>query len=219
MKSTADMSFDELIEYASVDPTVSQEVERRFESIVAILVVDFSSMRARMDAFGVVSTLVTVRGAMRVYEPAVLDAGGVCTKTVADTLFAVFPDAVSALNAALDGHGRMVVHNQSRPGNIANGAPNAPIHPKTGLGFGPSLVIPGENLFGPQVNRAFILGEDIARKGEILASSAFAAAIGVPPAGVGVHAAPHDREHASGFPFHIYTDYRDESDLGCKPKL
>jgi class 3 adenylate cyclase len=219
MKSTADMSFDELIEHASFDPNVAQEIERRFRSIVAILVVDFSSMRARMDAFGVVSTLVTLRGAMRVYEPAVLEAGGTSVKTVADTLFAVFPDASAALSAACEGHRRMAVHNRTRRGNIAHGEPNAPIHPKTGLGFGPSLVIPNENLFGAEVNRAFILGEDVAQNGEILASVEFAAAIGVPPVGVGVHAAPHDREHALGFPFHIYTDYRDESEAGCKPKV
>lgn len=204
------MSFDELIEHAAIEPSVSQEIERRFRSVVAILVVDFSSMRARMDAFGVISTLVTIRGAVRAYEPAVKGAGGVCVKTVADTLFAVFPDALSALDAALDGHRRMAAHNETRKGNIAHGEANAPIHPKSGLGFGPSLVIPDENLFGPEVNRAFILGEDIARNGEILASRAFSEAIGVPPAGVGAHAAPHDREQESGFPFHIYTDYREE---------
>ena len=205
------MSFDELLELADANPSICEEIERRFRSTVAILVVDFSSMRSRMDAFGTISTLVTLNGAFRAYEPAVVAAGGQRIKTVADTLFAVFSTPASALEAALNGHQYMEVHNRDRQGSIEAGVPNAPIYPKTGLGYGPSLVLPGENLFGPEVNRAFILGEDTARNHEILASAAFAAAMGAPPDGVGTHRAPQDREHEIGFPFHIFTDYRSEA--------
>ena len=209
---TADMSFDELIELASKNPDIHEEIELRFGAKVAILVVDFSSMRIRMDAFGTVAALVTIQAAFRAYTPAANESGGRIVKSVADTFFAVFDAPADALNAALEGHRRMAVFNESRNGDIALGVPNAPIYPRAGLGFGCALVLPEGNLYGPEVNRAFVLGEDVAHNHEVLASEAFVAAIGVPPSGVGVHSAPHDREHVSGFPFHIFTDYRDDTD-------
>ncbi|MGB0640838.1 MAG: hypothetical protein ACPGTU_15975, partial [Myxococcota bacterium] len=66
-----------------------------------------------------------------------------------------------------------------------------------------------ENVHGAEVNRAFILGEDVASVKEILATEDFTAAIGVPPPGVGVFSAPHDRVDAIGFSFHIFRDYRE----------
>jgi class 3 adenylate cyclase len=209
MKALSEMTPDALLEMALDVPEAGIELERRYMADVAILVVDFSSMRARTDAFGIVHTLATVRAAFRAYSPAIAEAGGEQVKTVADTIFAVFDAPADALRAALEGHVRMAEFNASRKGSICEGIPNAPIIPSTGLGYGPALVFPGENLFGAEVNRAFILGEDVARSGEILASADFVSGVGIPPSGVGLHAAPHDRVEESGFPFQIYTDFRD----------
>jgi len=208
MKPTADMSREELIDFALNSPEAAAELERRYRSIVAVLVVDFSSMRARTDAFGIVHTLSTIRAAIRAYDPAIEANGGVPVKTVADTVFATFDAPEHALMAALDGNRRMRIFNADRDGDICKRIPHAPIHPKTGLGFGSALVFPDENLYGSEVNRAFILGEDVGDHYEILASDDFSTALGTPPAGVGAHAAPHDREMEAGFPFHIYTDFR-----------
>lgn len=208
MKPTAEMSREELISEALNSSEAASELERRYGSIVAILVVDFSSMMARTDAFGIIHTIATLDIAFRAYTPSIERHGGHLIKTVADTLFASFETADLALNAALDGHSEMQKFNADRLGNIHEGIPNAPIHPKTGLGYGHSLVFPGENIFGAEVNRAFILGEDVGRNQEILASSQFVDAVGLPPVGIGVHAASHDREAEAGFAFHVYTDYR-----------
>ena len=210
MKLTADMSPDELLQLALDSPEAAAELERRYRSTVSILVVDFSSMRARTDAFGIVHALASARAAFRAYTPAIELHGGEVIKTVADTLFAVFESAPQALNAALDGHALMAAFNVDRDGDICKGIPNAPIYPRSGLGSGSALLFPGENVFGAEVNYALILGEDIARNNEILASEAFAAHIGTPPAGVGVHAAGHDRAQEAGFGFQIYTDFRED---------
>ena len=212
MKMTADMSLDALLEMARENPDAVGEIERRFRANVAILVVDFSSMRRRMDAFGIVPALLDIRMAMSTYLPAVEASQGRVIKSVADTVFAVFDSSAQGLRAALEGHHRMAEFNANRGGDICRGIPNAPIYPKAGLGFGESLLTPEGNLYGTEVNRAFILGEDVARNCEILASVQFVATLGVPPVGVGVHAAPHDREEESGFPFHIVTDYRFDDD-------
>ena len=209
MKAFGDMSHDELLDVALTQRGAGAELEARYMADVAILVVDFSSMRARTDAFGIVHALATIRAAFRAYSPAIDACHGEQIKTVADTIFAVFKTPAQALAAALDGHVRMAEFNASRDGDICRRVVNAPIYPSTGLGFGPTLVFPGENLFGAQVNYAFILGEDIARKTEILASEDFARAIGTPPTGIGVHAAPSDRAIEAGFPFQVFTDFRE----------
>jgi class 3 adenylate cyclase len=209
MKSTADMSFDELVDAAIDDVDVHDDIVRRFRQEVAVLVVDFSSMRKRTDAFGIVHALTVQRAAMKAYLPAILAHRGNVYKTVADTCFAVFEEPLSALLAAMDGNRLMVGFNAERVGNIDEGIPGAPIHPQVGLGWGESLVVPDENVYGSDVNRAFILGEDVAGSKEILASDDFTAAIGVPPPGLGVFTAPHDRVQALGFSFHIFRDYRE----------
>ena len=218
MKITADMSFDALLEIANENPHMVDEIERRFGSIVAVLVVDFSSMRRRMDAFGTVPALLDIRLALNTYLPAVQAAQGRPVKTVADTLFAVFDSPMEALNAAINGHHSMGELNATRHGDIARGVPNAPIHPKAGLGYGQSLLTPDGNLYGPEVNRAFILGEDVADNCEVLASAAFVSALGVPPVGVGLHGASHDREDRWGFPFHVVTDFRADPDEALSTK-
>jgi hypothetical protein len=124
-------------------------------------------------------------------------------------MFAVFERPHDALSAAMSGNERMVEFNKERTGDIHQGIPGAPIHPKVGMGWGESLVIAEENIFGAEVNRAFILGEDVACSKEVLATVDFVSAVGVPPPGVGVFSAPHDRADAIGFSFHIFRDYRE----------
>ena len=212
MLNVSDLSPDELIELALKFPEAAAELERRYGSHRAVLVVDFSAMRARTDAFGIIHALATVRAALDAYRPAIAAQGGEEVKVVADTLFASFDTPYAALSAALDGHAHIAAFNADRTGNICAGTPGAPIHPRTGLGFGEVLAFSG-NIYGGEVNRAFILGEDIGRDEEILASESFAAALGTPPLGVGVHAGPHDRVEEAGFAFQVYTDYREPGGL------
>jgi len=209
MKSTADMSFDELMDACVDNVAIQEEIIRRFRQQIAILVVDFSSMRRRTDAFGILHALMVQRAAMKAYTPAIFENGGSLNKIVADTIFAFFECPLDALSAAMAGSQRMVEFNKERTGDISQGIPGAPIHPKVGLGWGESLVISEENIYGAEVNRAFILGEDVACSKEVLATVDFAAAIGVPPPGVGVFRAPHDRAEAIGFSFHVFQDYRE----------
>jgi class 3 adenylate cyclase len=209
MKSTADMSFDELVDAAIDDVGIQDEIARRFRQQVAVMVVDFSGMRLRTDAFGIVHALAVQRAAMKAYIPAILSNSGSLNRTVADTLFSVFESPNDALLAAMDGNRLMAGFNLDRTGNLHEGIPGSPIHPQVGLGWGENLVVSDQEIYGAEVNRAYILGEDVAWPKEVLASVGFTSAIGVPPPGVGVFTAPHDRVHALGFPFHIFRDYRE----------
>lgn len=171
--------------------------------------IDFSGMVRRTDADGIIYALALARRAERQVAAAFQAHGGQIIKRVADTAFVVFDRATPALRAALDGQSALRAFNSGRTGHLGDGSRNEPIHGCIGLGYGPTLVIPDQDLYGAEVNRAFVLGEDIAKDGEILCSPEFAAAISPLPDGVGAHRAPGAREEGAGFPFLVIRDYRE----------
>jgi class 3 adenylate cyclase len=208
MTDPAFLTFDELLDRSLDDPNAEAELERRYRQTAAILVVDYTSMVHRTDHHGIVYALSLARRAERVMHPAVEAHDGEVVKRVADSWFAVFPDPARALGALLDGMAALREFNAPRTGSIDDGSRNEPIYACAGLAFGASLVLPGTDLYGEEVNRAFVLGEDTARASETLVTDAFLGALGPPPQGVGVHRAPGDRVAEVGFPFHIVADYR-----------
>lgn len=208
MTDPAFLTFDELLDRSLDDPRAEAELERRYRQTAAILVVDYTDMVHRSDHHGIVYALSLARRAERVMRPAVVAHDGEIVKRVADSWFAVFPDPARALAGLLEGRRALHAFNAGRTGAMDDGSRNEPIHACAGLAYGASLVLPGEDLYGEEVNRAFVLGEDTARADEVLVTESFLAALGDPPDGVGVHRAPGDRVKDVGFPFHVVADYR-----------
>lgn len=202
-------TFDDLVAAAWSDPAAEAELRRRYEQPAAILVVDFTDMVARSDHEGIVYALSLARAAEAAMNPALERHGGRVVKRVADTLFAVFSAPAPALMAALDAMKDLAAFNADRTGTVHDGSRNEPIHASIGLGWGPTLVVPGEDLYGAEVNRAFVLGEDVGEGHEVLCSHAFARAVGAPPAGIGIFDGPTPRIEEAGFPFKVYRDHRD----------
>jgi adenylate cyclase len=195
------LSFLDLVDRSLTDPRAREELESRYLAEAAILVVDFTGMVRRSDRDGIIAALATARAAAAAMTPAITAHRGQLIKLVADTLFAVFPDSRRALLAAFDAQSALALFNRDRPDD--------PIHPCAGLGFGPCYLLPGEDIYGAEVNRAFVLGEDVAEGGQILVTPAFRAALGDIPQGVGLHAANADLAHRVGFHFFEIRDYRD----------
>lgn len=202
-------TFDDLVSAAWRDPAAEAELRRRYETTAAILVVDFTGMVHRSDANGIIYALSLARAAERELAPSIQAHGGTLVKRVADTVFAVFSQPLSALLAALDSQRALDTFNRDRNGSPHDGQRNDPIHGSIGLGWGPTLVLPGQDIYGAEVNRAFVLGEDIGQAGEVLTSEAFWAAIGTPPPGIGSHRAPAQRVEEAGFGFHLVSDHRE----------
>ncbi len=202
------VSFEDLIARAWVDPTAEAELRRRYETTAAIMVVDHSDMVHRSDAEGVVYALALARAAERAMQPALQEHEGTVVKRVADTWFAVFTDPLAALHAALQAQRLLASFNADRDGSIHDGRRRDAIHASIGLGWGTTLVLPAQDIYGAEVNRAFVLGEDTAGRGEVLATTAFWRAIGTPPPGIGGFTAPEARSQAAGFPFIVVADHR-----------
>lgn len=203
------LTFDSLLRQAFDRPELEAELRRRYLTRAAVLVSDFTGMVQRTDAEGIIYALALARRVEDLMEPAFLERGGEVIKRVADTVFVVFADPAAALEAALDAQARVHRFNHGRTGTLGDGSRNEPISACMGLGFGEALVIPGENLYGAEVNRAFVLGEDVARADEVLVTRAMLEALGEPPEGVGAFLAPEERREDTGFDFYVVRDYRD----------
>jgi adenylate cyclase len=193
------LDFDALIDRSLTDPAAVVELERRHRTEAAILVIDFSGMVQRTQAGGIIYALARARAAMGAMRPAIAAHGGQVIKQVADTFFAVFPDPTSALLAALDSQKALRTFNTDSPD---------PIHAGIGLGWGSCLLVAGVDVYGAEVSRAFVLGEDTAQPGEVLVTEAFLSGLGEVPDGIGSFRARHDRIHTTGFHFHQVSDYR-----------
>jgi class 3 adenylate cyclase len=202
-------TFDELLDGALSNPAAEAELRRRYNQTAAIVVVDFTSMVKRSDADGIIYALALARRAEVTMRPAVDAAGGEIVKRVADSWFAVFPSPQAALDAVLGGLDALQKFNAPRTGALGDGTRSEPIFGCVGIGWGHMLVVPGRDVFGEEVNRAFVLGEDTANASEILCTPAFLEGLGALPVGIGTHEAPADRIEETGFPFQVLGDYRE----------
>jgi class 3 adenylate cyclase len=125
----------------------------------AIMALDMSQFSLSVRRSGILAYLGQIRRMQVTTGPIVRDCGGEVIKYEADNLMAVFPDGLEAVSAA-------VRINEALP--ASQGAPAVSI----GIDYGRFLMIPGEDCYGDPVNVAYKLGEDLARPGEILITSA-----------------------------------------------
>jgi class 3 adenylate cyclase len=94
-------------------------------------------------------------------EPIVKSYGGTMIKYEADNCFAVFPDPLSAVNAAIAMQHAFAASNLLASDDLA-------INVACGIDYGKLLILDYEDCFGDPVNLASKIGEDIAAAGEIL---------------------------------------------------
>jgi class 3 adenylate cyclase len=137
------------------------EIERRFRRPLAVLALDSSGFSRSVRAGGIIHFLALLERLGEVVRPLVARSGGRMLYSEADNLFAVFPSAASALRCA-----EAILDDLD--------AANAPlpesdqIFVAMGIGFGELLVVDDATPFGDEMNLACKLGEDLARRGEVL---------------------------------------------------
>ena len=127
----------------------------------AVFVLDMSGFSLLTRKYGIVHYLSMVRRMQLTTEPIVRSYGGFMIKYEADNCFAVFPDPLSAVNAAI------AMQHAFRAANLIT-SEDLDIHISCGIDFGKILIIGHEDCFGDPVNRASKIGEDLAAAGEIL---------------------------------------------------
>jgi class 3 adenylate cyclase len=145
-------------------------VRDAFERQVAILVLDMVGFSRLTVQHGIIHYLAMIHQMEEAARPAVIGNGGRVIKQEADNLYAVYEDPAHALESALDIFRAFNAVNNVVP-------PDRDIFGSVGIGYGSSLVIEGEDLFGSEVNFACKLGEDLAGKSEILLTQSAHAAL------------------------------------------
>ena len=148
---------------------IDEQLRDAFQRNVAVLVLDMVGFSRLTVEQGIIHYLAMIQQMDRAARPAVRGNGGVVVKQEADNLYAIFDDPALALESALDIFRAFDAVNSVVP-------PVRDIFGSVGIGYGATLVIDEEDMFGSEVNLACKLGEDLAGKNEILLTqSAYAA--------------------------------------------
>ncbi len=149
---------------------IDQQIRQRFEKPIAILVLDMSGFSRTTLKLGIIHFLGMIAQMEELAVPEIEKHGGTVVKQEADNLFAYFPEPTLAVQAALD------IFRSFEAAKI-EGAEDRDIYGSVGIGYGPTLVIDDEDLFGNEMNLSSKLGEDLAGSMEILLTEGAYAAL------------------------------------------
>jgi len=141
--------------------TLEQKLWDGYGAEYAVFVLDMSGFSLLTRKYGIVHYLSMVRRMQLTTEPIVKSYGGTMIKYEADNCFAVFPDPLSAVNAAV------AMQHAFTASNLLT-SDDLDIHIACGIDYGKILVVGNQDCFGDPVNRASKMGEDIAAAGEVL---------------------------------------------------
>jgi class 3 adenylate cyclase len=167
MTSQPSKRFQELL----LDFSQTEEIEKRhtienalwekYGAEYAVFVLDMSGFSLLTRKYGIVHYLSMVRRMQLTTEPIVKSYGGSMIKYEADNCFAIFPDPLSAVHAAI------AMQHAFNAANLLT-SNDLDIHIACGIDYGKLLIIGHKDCFGDPVNRASKMGEDLAAAGEIL---------------------------------------------------
>ena len=154
------LKFSQAVETAK-RRKIEEKLWRDFGAEHAVMVLDMSGFSLLTRKYGIVHYLSMVRRMQLTTEPVVKSYGGFMIKYEADNCFAIFPDPLSAIHAAI------AMQHAFHAENLLT-SDDLDIHISCGIDFGQILVVGQEDCFGDPVNRASKMGEDLAVAGEIL---------------------------------------------------
>lgn len=145
-------------------------INSRSGADMAVLVCDSSGFSKKTHDHGIIEFLDTMVKCHDRFVRIVEGVGGQALSSKADNLIALFPSVDSAAAAALELNAWLKARNAKAPAykryNICSG-----------IDFGPLLRL-ADDAYGPTVNVAFKVGEDIAGVDEILLTGRAAAKLG-----------------------------------------
>ena len=140
---------------------IEAELWQEYGTERVVFVLDMSGFSLLTRKYGIIHYLSMVRRMQLTAEPIIKTYGGSMLKFEADNCFAVFPDTLSAVHAAI------ALQLAFDASNLLT-TDDFDVHIACGIDQGKILIVGDEDFFGDAVNRACKLGEDIAAAGEIL---------------------------------------------------
>jgi class 3 adenylate cyclase len=166
--------FNDLLTAMIQHPERQRELEQEILSVFsmpkAVLVLDMSGFSRTTHEHGIVTFLLMIHQTRRLCVPCVQKYHGILVKAEADNLFCLFDKTAEAIAAAREINQRLGAANCVLPDDRR-------LYASIGIGYGQTLYVGEEDLFGDEVNLASKLGEDIGESGEILLTAAAAATV------------------------------------------
>jgi len=160
----------ELVEQRTQPGADVEAIDRRiwdlFGETWAVMFTDLAGFSRQVDQFGIIHFLGVIQRQKDLLLPVVADHDGILIKIEADSLLCIFRRCASAYTAAREMHAVCAEYNRDK-------APENQVLLCVGLGYGKLLRIGDSDVYGREVNAASKLGEDIAKRGETLATEAF----------------------------------------------
>lgn len=136
-------------------------IRKVFGETLAVLIMDMSGFSRQTIRHGIIHFLAKIQRMHSIAIPVVEARGGLIIKLEADNIYAVFDAVADAVETAVDIQRGLEAVNTLLPDELD-------MHGEYGIGYGETLVIEDEDIFGSEVNLASKLGEDLAQRGEIL---------------------------------------------------
>ena len=167
MDKTQTKQFQDLILRFSQEATnsgrqkIEEQLWKNYGTERVVFVLDMSGFSLLTRKYGIIHYLSMVRRMQLTSEPIIKTYGGSLLKFEADNCFAVFPDTLSAVHAAI------ALQLAFDASNLLT-SDDFDVHISCGIDYGKILIVGNEDCFGDAVNRACKLGEDVAAAGEIL---------------------------------------------------
>lgn len=140
-----------------------------------MMVTDLAGFSRGVARFGIIHFLQTIFESERLLVPIVEHNDGMMLKMEGDSFLIIFRNVHKALTAAVEIQRRIREYNKDK-------APEEQVLLGIGLGFGRVLRIGDADVWGAEVNAAYLLGEDTACAYEILLTQAVRDVAGEVPA-------------------------------------
>ena len=155
---------------ARLEPEADKDsIDRRvwdlFGEEWCIMTTDLMGFSRSVALFGIIHYLQTIYESERLLVPIIEQYDGIMLKMEGDSFLVIFRNVQKALFAAVGMQRSLKLYNETR-------TPEEQVLLGMGLGYGRVLRIGDQDVFGLEVNAAYVLGEDIAGPYEILVSAA-----------------------------------------------
>lgn len=165
VQSASEERLQSLIEERLQPGADAAAIDRRIQDLFGetwcVMATDLCGFSRGVAEFGIIHFLQTIFESERLLVPVVEAHDGILLKIEGDSFLVIFRNAAKALRAAIEMQRTVRAYNERKSGA-------AQVLLGVGLGYGEVLRIGDTDVFGVEVNAAYLLGEDTARAYEIL---------------------------------------------------
>jgi class 3 adenylate cyclase len=137
----------------------------------AVMFTDLSGFSRNVAEFGIIHFLQVIHESQRLLVPVIEESSGILLKVEGDSLMVIFRTPARAIQCGIRMQRTVARYNRRK-------RPSEQVLLCLGIGYGDVLRIGDQDVFGAEVNAASKLGEDLAKRGEILVTDAVRETVG-----------------------------------------